>query len=245
MISRGIVIAHLLSFGDVFLNLKKTFSKIVQYYESVNRLFTLGLDSFWRRNAADSIPRSGVLDILDICCGTGDMLQELKSRFSGRIIGIDFSKPMLDKARTLLKTENLGLTLAEAKHLPFPDETFDVLSISFATRNLNQSLDTLQTAIKEFHRVLRRGGLFLNLETTIPQRRPFKYLLEVYTEIIVKTLGRIFTRSKDEYGFLAESIMSFYTRKRFAQIIGQSGFVQVQWKTLPPGVSVIHWAWKK
>lgn len=225
--------------------LKSIYSRIVPFYESANRSFTLGLDNVWRKIAARSTSGFPITCMLDICCGTGDMTIEIIQVHQGKIVGVDFSKPMIDKAKRRIPTANATFILSDAEKLPFEDNTFDLVVISFATRNLYNSVDGLKYYLKEFKRVLRRGGLFLNLETTIPQRKIFELLMIVYVKIIVKFLGRLLTGRMRHYGFLSDSMIEFFTAPVLSKILCDIGFKQVQWMLLPPGVSAVHWAWKK
>jgi demethylmenaquinone methyltransferase/2-methoxy-6-polyprenyl-1,4-benzoquinol methylase len=142
--------------------INKFFSEIASTYDLTNRLMTFGLDVFWRRRAARIAAESGGSLWLDVCCGTGDMIRELSgfAEPGTRIFGADFSKPMLDLAVRKPYQGPVRFVLSDVQTLPFPDCTFDCITIGFATRNLHSDRESLVRAFREFRHVLKPGGRF-------------------------------------------------------------------------------------
>jgi len=226
--------------------IKKIFSEVSYNYELVNHILTLGLDIYWRRKAAREAAKAGGFHWLDVCSGTGEMAQSL-SRQAGknvRIVSADFSIPMMTKALEKTYAHKILFTLAEAKSLPFPDQTFDLVTISFATRNINLQRDVLVDYLREFWRVLKPGGRFVNLETSQPSVKIFQKLLHFYVRLVVKPVGFFFTGSKAGYSYLSFTIPRFYPPEEFSLILSETGFKHIFFQPLLFGVSAIHTAFK-
>lgn len=211
-------------------------------YELVNHVFTLGLDILWRRKAARLAARQGGINWADMCTGTGEMAAYL-SRLAPRgttVHAIDFSLPMMAKARKKPAARNIRFVVSDVKSLEFPDESFDLITISFATRNLNLNKDALIHTFAEFYRVLRPGGRFVNLETSQPSSPLIRGLFHLYVKLLVKPIGGLISGSKPAYRYLARTISRFYPPDELADIMKQAGFKKVTWKRLMLGAAAIH-----
>jgi demethylmenaquinone methyltransferase/2-methoxy-6-polyprenyl-1,4-benzoquinol methylase len=227
---------------------QKIYTEVAKTYELVNHVLTLGLDIHWRKKAARMAAQKGGNLWLDVCCGTGEMAQSL-SRFASKkkdvkIFAVDFSYPMLKKAMEKRYAPNLFPVIAEASVLPFQDESFDLLTISFATRNLNPNKAILESYLEEFSRILRPGGYFVNLETSQPTSNWIRPLFHFYVKKIVKPLGWILSGSKAGYSYLSFTIPRFYASDEFTQILAHTGFAEVDCRRLFLGISAIHVAKK-
>lgn len=225
---------------------QKIYKEVARTYELVNHVLTIGLDIRWRKKAAQIAAQKGGTLWLDVCCGTGEMAQNLSelAKEGVKIFAVDFSYPMLKKATEKRNAFNLFPVIAEAGVLPFQDESFELLTISFATRNLNPSKEILESYMEEFSRVLKPGGYFVNLETSQPTSKMIRQLFHFYVKRIVKPLGWILSGSKAGYRYLSFTIPRFYAPDEFAQILRHSGFSQVKCRRLLLGISAIHVAKK-
>lgn len=225
---------------------QKIYTEVAKTYELLNHVLTLGLDIHWRKKAARIATQKGGTLWLDVCSGTGEMAQNLSvlSREGVKIFAVDFSFPMLKKAKEKRDAPNLFPVIAEAGVLPFPDESFELLTISFATRNLNPRKEILESYMEEFSRILKPGGYFVNLETSQPSSKMIRQFFHFYVNRIVKPLGWILSGSKAGYSYLSFTIPRFYAPDEFAQILRQSGFSQVEYRRLMFGISAIHVAKK-
>ncbi len=222
--------------------LQRLFSDVSRRYELVNHVLTLGLDIFWRRKAAKVASLLGGYLLLDVCSGTGEMAYTLlhKRKNEKKIVSVDFCFPMIKKAQKKRKKQNISFVIAEACHLPFPDETFELITISFATRNINTSEDSLKQHLREFNRVLKRGGYFVNLETSQPQKMFLRRLFHLYVKLLVRPVGFLISGSKAAYRYLSFTIPKFYTAEELSALILQAGYSRVTSMPLLFGVSAIH-----
>jgi demethylmenaquinone methyltransferase/2-methoxy-6-polyprenyl-1,4-benzoquinol methylase len=220
----------------------KIFSEVPRTYELVNHILTFGLDIIWRRRAAAVAAEGGGERWIDMCTGTGETaiyLQRLAP--AGTLVcGLDFSLPMLTEAGKKSAAGNIHFVASDVKMLPFADESFDLVTISFATRNINLSRDILVQSFSEFHRILKPGGRFVNLETSRPSSAPLRKGLQVYVKLIVKSIGSRISGSKPAYTYLAGTIPRFYSPEELAGIMRLAGFVDVSFRRQLFGVAAIH-----
>jgi len=225
---------------------QKIYTEVAETYELANHVLTLGLDIRWRKKAARIAAQKGGSLWLDVCSGTGEMAQNL-SVLSGdgvQIFAVDFSYPMLKKVMEKRNAHNLYPTIAEAGVLPFPNGSFDLVTISFATRNLNPRREILESYIEEFNRILKPGGHFINLETSQPSTKIIRWFFHLYVKWIVKSVGWILSGSIAGYRYLSFTIPRFFAPDGFAEILRQSGFSEVEYQRLFLGVAAIHVAKK-
>ncbi|MHC4121105.1 MAG: ubiquinone/menaquinone biosynthesis methyltransferase [Planctomycetota bacterium] len=228
------------------LSVKKMFAEVPATYELVNHVLTLGLDVLWRRRAAKIAATGNAGKWADMCTGTGDMAVCL-SRLAPEgtsICGVDFSEPMLAEARKKPEAENIEFIAADIKALPFDDATFDVLTMSFATRNVNLSKDALVRSFAEYYRVLKPGGHFVNVETSQPSLWLIRKCFHTYIKLLVRAIGSRISGTRNAYTYLATTIPRFYPAEELAEIMREAGFEKVTFQKLLFGVVAIHRASK-
>ncbi len=226
--------------------IQRVFSEVSETYELVNHVLTFGLDRCWRRRAARDAARSKAGLWLDVCSGTGEMAQNLAAVGGERtiVISLDFSVRMLAKAAEKARRGRIFLALAEASRLPFADGTFDLVTISFATRNINLSRTVLREHFEEFRRVLKPGGRFINLETSQPRSRIIRNLFHLYIGLAVKPVGLFISGSRAGYSYLSQTIPRFYDPEALGTILREAGFRKVSYESLFFGAVAIHTAIK-
>ncbi len=224
----------------------KIFARISGTYELVNHLLTFGLDRYWRRRAARCAVQPGVASCLDVCTGTGEMAVSVRRAGRGRVAvaAVDFCEPMIRAAARKYESLDIAFQLAKADMLPFPDNRFDLLTISFAVRNLNLTRDNLNACLVEFRRVLRTGGRLVAVETTQPPVSAIRRLLHFYARYVVPRIGAVFSGSGPAYAYLSNTIPRFYSAPELAEIMRDAGFTQVQYRYLSFGIVAIHEAVK-
>lgn len=219
---------------------------IYLFYGAANSFLTFGLDRYWRARAAGIAKRSAARAVtaLDACCGSGDFSRSLERAFGPglRLTGADLSEAMLSSARIMYP--EMKFVQAEAKALPFPEDSFDLVTISFATRNLNIDREKMLAALREFHRVLKPGGVFLNLETTRPANAALWLLMRTYVKTVIGLLNMISPGSRAPYSFLKNTMLNFYSAEEFSALLAEAGFIAASHKTLCPGAVAVHTAKK-
>ncbi|NCO52150.1 MAG: ubiquinone/menaquinone biosynthesis methyltransferase [Deltaproteobacteria bacterium] len=227
--------------------IRKMFTEVPQTYRLLNHLLTLGQDTIWRRRAARIAASGGGTRWLDACGGTGEMAVCLShlAADSTSIIVADFSLPMISKAIEKPEGKRIAFTLADVSRLPFRDNSFDAITISFATRNLNIRQDNLLKCLREFHRVLKPSGRFVNLETSQLRFAPIRWMFHLYVKATVSPIGRLVSGSDTAYTYLSHSMRHFYSPENLAEIIRQAGFCDVSFNRMLFGAAAIHKAIKR
>ncbi len=218
------------------------FSQVPARYELVNHILTFGLDIGWRKRAASIAAMADGGQWADMCTGTGEMAAYL-SRLAPkgtRIYAIDFSSPMLEEASRKPEAERISFVSSDIKALPFPNESFDLITMSFATRNINLSRDMLVQSLAEFYRVLKRGGRFVNLETSRPSFLPVRKCFDLYIKLFVELIGSRISGHRTAYAYLAKTIPLFYPPEELGDIFRQAGFRKVTFQRDLFGVVAIH-----
>jgi demethylmenaquinone methyltransferase / 2-methoxy-6-polyprenyl-1,4-benzoquinol methylase len=216
------------------------FDRIAGVYDLMNSAMTAGMHHRWRERAADRAELRPGDTALDVCCGTGDLALELRRRVgpAGRVVGCDFSEPMLELARE--KADRLGLSdvefeWADALDLPYRDGSFDAVTVGFGVRNLAD----LGTGIRELSRVLRPGGRLVVLEITRPHRPPLSHFHKLWFDHVVPVLGSL-AGDRDAYSYLPESVRSFPPPAGLAAIMDRAGFERIRYTILAGGIIAIH-----
>lgn len=226
------------------------FSSIPRRYDLLNRLLTGGLDTWWRKQAAEECLRHASGPVLDLCCGTGDLSVRLANISGGgrHVIGIDFSGPMLEEAVSKLRARRLqrriGFVRGDVGELPFEDACFSVIGISFAFRNLTYQNPLSSQYLSEVIRVLSPGGRFVLVETSRPPNALLRAAVDAYYALVVSRLGGMVSGHPDAYRYLAESARRFYTSEEVCEILLDAGFRQVDSRPLLGGVAALHVALK-
>jgi demethylmenaquinone methyltransferase/2-methoxy-6-polyprenyl-1,4-benzoquinol methylase len=225
---------------------QKLFPEVARNYELVNHVMTLGLDIIWRRKAARVAAEEGGGGWLDVCTGTGEMAVYLGrlAKQETAVIATDFSPPMIRKATKKRAAREIAFVLADARLLPFADNTFDLVTTSFATRNLNVNRQGLIESLSEFRRILKPGGRFVSLETSQPPSRPVRKLFHLYVRLAVRPLGYFISGSRAAYAYLSHTMQHFYTADELADVMREAGFAQVSFRRLALGAAAIHKAVK-
>ena len=224
--------------------LKNFYGDIHSSYDRVNRIFTFGRDVSWRRRAARRCLENNPESVLDVCAGTGDFILEVASQatergLSPRLTAYDFSPEMLDHARRkaaeiLGKDFNGSLEFIEGDvgQMPFEDESFDAMGITFGIRNLIYENSRATTYLGELHRVLKTGGYFTVLESSRPRRRLWRLFNNIYLRYILPPLGGLISGNYVAYKYLASSSRNYYTRDQMGDVLEAAGFKVVGSRSL-------------
>jgi demethylmenaquinone methyltransferase / 2-methoxy-6-polyprenyl-1,4-benzoquinol methylase len=216
------------------------FDRIAGRYDAMNSVMTAGLHHRWRERAADRTELSPGDSALDVCCGTGDLALELAGRVlpGGRVIGCDFSEPMLDLAREKAAERAAGAVRfewADALQLPYDADRFDAVTVGFGVRNLAD----LDRGLREMARVLRPGGRLVILEITQPRRPPLSTFYSLWFDRVVPALGAL-AGDSEAYAYLPESVRSFPDPRGLAAKMDAAGLERIRYTVLAGGIIAIH-----
>lgn len=217
------------------------FEKISQNYDKMNSVISFQQHIKWRNDTMKKMNVQPGKKALDVCCGTADWTIALANAVgpTGEVTGLDFSENMLKVGQQ--KIENLNLkqvTLihGNAMELPFPNDSFDYVTIGFGLRNVPDYIQVL----REMNRVLKPGGIAVCLETSQPTIIGYKQLYFFYFRFIMPFFGKLFAKSYKEYSWLQESARSFPGMKELAKMFGNAGFKDVYFKPYSGGAAAVH-----
>ena len=212
------------------------FDGVARRYDLFNTVLSLGQVYRWRRATVAAVaPRPGQR-ILDLAAGTGTSSAALAA--SGAYVAAgDISLGMLAQGRR--QQPDLDFVAADALSLPFPDDTFDAVTISYGLRNVEQTM----VALREMHRVTKPGGRVVIAEFSTPTNRLFRH---IYTDYLVAALPRIAKLSSNPvaYGYLAESILAWPDQQGLAALLAEAGWTDVEWQDHAGGIVALHRGWK-
>ena len=224
----------------------KMFNAIAFRYDIMNRLISLGQDKRWRRKAISILVPQTPKTVLDIATGTGDMAIKIHSILAPcRVTGCDISEGMMEVARK--KVINLGLSeeitfsLGDCTSLPFPDNSFDAVTISFGIRNV----EDIERGLSEINRVLTPGGNLVILELSVPENRFYKFFYTIYTKLVIPTLGKLITGERSAYDYLRKSIAVVPQGKSMVELMNKVGMVDCNYKYMTFGACAIYSAKKQ
>jgi len=230
--------------------LHKIFTAVPDRYDLINRIFTFGMDKGWRQKTARLCLQTQPAQILDLCCGTGDLSIDLAKMApaTAKVTGLDYSEPMLEKARAKAALATLQAELnfihGDVGDLPFPNEYFDSIGISFAFRNLTYKNPNTPKYLSEIVRVLKNGGQFVVVESSQPPNKVLRALDHFYLRTFVRGMGTALSKNKEAYNYLTDSASKFYTAEELSDILVQAGFSAVSIKRMMFGATAIHVAVK-
>ena len=215
------------------------FGRIAHRYDLANHLLSYNLDRLWRARTVRRV--SHILDradarVLDICCGTGDLLLALAHRRPAR--GADFCHPMLVAASGKIRARGVAAAVfeADALNLPIRDASLDLITVAFGFRNLAN----YESGLREMHRILRRGGTAAILEFSRPPNRAFRAVYDFYSRRILPRLGAALSGSRDAYAYLPESVEKFPSVVELADLMRAAGFREVRWEYMTFGAVALH-----
>ncbi len=209
------------------------FDGVAKRYDILNDLLSLGRTKAWRRAATAIIAPKPGMKILDIAAGTGSSSKPLADA-GAEVIPLDFSEGMLAAGRK--RHPNLPFTHGDALNLPFPDEVFDVTTISFGLRNTSDT----SAALREALRVTKTGGRIVVVEFSQPTNFLFRTIYLNYLMRALPTIARKTSSNPDAYVYLAESIRAWPNQKNLAAILTQAGWERVGWQNLTFGIVAVH-----
>lgn len=221
------------------------FDTISGNYDSLNRVISFGIDIKWRKKVLKIVSDSKPKIILDIATGTGDLAILMTKTNADKIIGLDISAGMLEVGQKKIEEKKLSdvieLVLGDSEQIPFGDNYFDAITVSFGVRNF----ENLEKGFAEILRVLKPNGIFVILETSVPDKTPYKQGYHFYTQNILPIIGKLFSKDNSAYGYLSESAAAFPYGEALNNILRKTGFIDVVALPQTFGVATIYSASKK
>ena len=222
----------------------KMFDNIAGNYDFLNHFLSMGIDIYWRKKLVKRLTKQAPKNILDVATGTGDLAIAMLKATPDKISGIDISNGMLEIGRKKIKEKGLEdkitLQQADSENLPFEDNNFDAVCVSFGARNF----ENLEKGLSEMFRVLKPGGKLYILEFSQPDIFPFKQIYQFYFRYILPLLGKVVSNDNAAYTYLPESVNAFPYGKKLNKIIENCGYNKAQDHSLTMGIASIYIAEK-
>ncbi len=221
----------------------KMFDRIAPRYDLLNRILSLGLDGSWRRRVGKYLSEGKNLKVLDLATGTGDLLLALFSNENkiSSAVGLDMSAEMLATAEKKITKSNLrdsiSLVRADAAQIPFPEGSFDAVTIAFGIRNVPD----IDITLKQMQRVLKPSGKAIVLEFSLPENIVMRKLFLLYLKTFVPVVGAIISGDYKAYRYLNKTVETFLSREELCQAMRNAGFINVNVVPMTFGVACIYY----
>lgn len=220
------------------------FGTIARRYDLINDIQSFGLHRAWKRRLLRlAKPKPGER-ALDLCCGTGDLTLALAAK-GANSVGLDFSEPMLQVARQKAQSHSsksqIEFVCSDAQKIPFPENTFDILTIGYGLRNLAD----LDGGLRDMFRVAKPGGRFVTLEFGKPDNAAWRAIYFGYLKFFLPIFGKLFCGSAAAYGYILESLRHYPEQQAVADRMRSTGWQNVRFINLMGGVMSIHYAEKR
>jgi demethylmenaquinone methyltransferase/2-methoxy-6-polyprenyl-1,4-benzoquinol methylase len=221
------------------------FDTISENYDGLNKIISFGTDAKWKLKILKMVAAKKPSTILDIATGTGDLAILFATTSATEIIGLDISQGMLDIGKQKIEAQKLDrkiqMVLGDGENIPYPDNYFDVITVAYGVRNFEH----LEKGLSEILRTLKPGGQFIILETSVPTKFPFKQGYFLYTNFVMPTIGKLFSKDKKAYAYLSNSAQNFPFGEVLNNILRKIGFIEVVHLPQTMGVATIYTASKK
>jgi demethylmenaquinone methyltransferase/2-methoxy-6-polyprenyl-1,4-benzoquinol methylase len=223
----------------------KMFDSIAFRYDFLNHFLSAGRDVRWRKKAVNELKELQPQTVLDVATGTADVaIMAYHMLHPKKIIGIDISDGMLNLGKKKIERQGLQdvieLRNGDSETINYPGNSFDAITVAFGVRNFQN----LEKGLAEMLRVLKPGGKLVVLEFSRPKQKGFKVLYNFYMKVIAPKAGRIFANNKDAYQYLNNSVQAFPEREKFTELMKQTGYSKIYFKTLSLGICCIYCASK-
>ncbi|MCX7919138.1 MAG: bifunctional demethylmenaquinone methyltransferase/2-methoxy-6-polyprenyl-1,4-benzoquinol methylase UbiE [bacterium] len=225
---------------------RSLFSSIAPTYDLLNTILSFNQDKRWRKRVVREADIQPASYVLDVCTGTGKLAYAFSTQSPAKlIIGLDFCYEMLAIAKKATQCQQIpnseprnrvSFIQADALEIPFQDNTFDCVTIAFGLRNISD----LAKLFNEIRRVTKPGGKIVALELTRPKNRVIYLFYYVYLHWYLPTLGRVISKDKTAYSYLAKTIQEFYDHKQVSQILIDSGWNKVRYRSVTAGITTIY-----
>lgn len=230
-------------YNKSFIN--NIFTSVSNRYNIMNTIMSIGLHKKWKQQLIKKVAKYNQMKLIDVACGTGDIAIGIAKKFKEQvqIQACDPNNAMLDICKKRIidnYIDTIDITQCNAESLPFEDSSFHVYTISFGIRNV---IDR-EIAIQEAYRILKTGGQFLCMEFGHVENKCFNEIYSIYLNKIIPNIGKIVTKDKQAYQYLADSITNFCTKNEFTNMLESAGFRDIEVINIQFGIVNIFVAWK-
>ncbi len=220
---------------------REMFDAIAGRYDLMNRVMTMGQDQKWRQFVVKKAGNPSFGYVLDLATGTGDIAALSRRSYpEAHVLGADFSQNMLREAKKRFPGEGIRWQVCDANHLPFMNNTFESVTFGYLLRNVDDSV----TVLKEVHRVLKKGGRVVCLDTTPPEKNVLYPFVQGYFRFGIPLLGKLIARDKAAYSYLTGSTLGFHTADELVDCFRAAGFQKVAYDKFMLGTIGVHWGEK-
>jgi demethylmenaquinone methyltransferase/2-methoxy-6-polyprenyl-1,4-benzoquinol methylase len=221
------------------------FTRIAGRYDLINDLQSFGLHRYWKKRVVREANPRDEEKALDVCCGTGDIALSLAQK-GAEVVGLDFSERMLEIARGrqskgVAEFARLQFVSGDAQNMPFPDSTFDIVTIGYGLRNLT----SWETGLQEMQRVAKPGGRLVILEFGKPENVVWRGIYETYLKLFSPALGLVFCGDPAAYSYILESLKHYPAQRAVGEKMREMGLVNVQVINLLGGAMSINYGQKR
>lgn len=228
-------------------DMQNIFASIAGRYDTLNTILSLNIDQKWRKKTIKLCDLKENQKVLDLCCGTGQMVNYACKAVgkNTEVIGLDLTEEMIDvgykKLGKALGDYKFTLVKGNVLELPFEDNTFDCITIAFGLRNIPDK----RKALSEIYRVLKQGGKAACLELSRPQTPVFKNIYGLYFNHFLPFIGYLGTRDKKAYKYLRDSVNDFMSKTELKSAFDSVGFKDTGFTSLTCGTAAIHYGIKR
>jgi demethylmenaquinone methyltransferase/2-methoxy-6-polyprenyl-1,4-benzoquinol methylase len=220
--------------------ISRMFDRIAPTYDLLNHLMSANVDAAWRKKAVRRLALTGKERCLDACTGTGDLAVALLDGGAGEVVGSDFAPQMLERAKRKAG-DRATFLVADTTKLPFRDGEFDVATVGFGVRNL----EDLDAGLAELCRVLKPGGRLAVLEFSRPPNRLVRGAYDLYFRLLMPLIGNLISGgAENAYAYLPRSVLTFPSPDALAERLKRAGFSRVAFEPLTFGIAYLHVATK-
>lgn len=224
---------------------RKLFDNIASDYDKLNHILSLNIDKGWRKKAVRNlVDTQAPLKVLDVACGTADFTIEIAQKVAkgSEVIGVDISEGMMAVGREKIKKAGVSaeLLVADCEDLPYPDNTFDRISVGFGVRNFEH----LELGLSQMCRVLTPGGKLVILELSVPSNAFIRWCYKLYFLKILPAIGGLISGNRGAYEYLPASVLRFPGPDKFIPMLKSAGFAEVDHTPLTLGICRMYVAKK-
>jgi len=219
---------------------RSLFDRIAPRYDFLNHFLSSGFDVLWRNRAIRTLRDHHPKQILDVATGTADLAIEAAKLRPEMIVGVDLSSEMIRLGEEKIARRGLQalikLERASAEELPFPDGSFDAVTVAFGMRNFSN----LEAGLAQMYRVLRSGGVVMILEFSRPRQVPLKQVYRLYFKRVLPVVGGLISRSREAYEYLPRTVAQFPDGDELLDVLTSIGFTRSRQQSLSCGIATIY-----